>query len=324
MSTALIAKFIREAGAEIARCEPPGGDPFYDIYPAYAAWHDQGVGKCPAKDTADELQRWLADADICVIGGEDYPGLDWQFDASELLKLNSRLIVVEVTASPPIEGEDPPASHELLAQARSGMSFENFSDRPIAFNFPVATYGAVLNAITGVFVALISREQTGQGQIVSTSLIEGALDACRSMWYQAEQPDPLFMAMVPKDSRMTIFRCNDGKYVHMMMGTPGAKERFYQLIGLDPNEFTDTLNDRGMPTGRGEPSMFWGDIEAFAKPISKFSSDEFVRLLNDNGFPGIQVYEPGECWDMPQIGVNGILKTDSSGRQHVGFPINGL
>jgi crotonobetainyl-CoA:carnitine CoA-transferase CaiB-like acyl-CoA transferase len=144
------------------------------------------------------------------------------------------------------------------------------------------------------------------------------------MWYQAQEPDPMFMAMVPKDSRMTIFKCKDGKYVHLMMGTPGAKDRFYQLLDLNPDEITDTLNDRGMPTGLGDPSLFWGDIDAFARPIARLNSDEFVKLLHDNDFPCVRVCEPGECWQLPQVTTNKIIKTDSMGNHIVGFPIKGL
>jgi crotonobetainyl-CoA:carnitine CoA-transferase CaiB-like acyl-CoA transferase len=38
MAAALVAKFLRESGAEISRFEPPGGDPFYEVYPAFGVW----------------------------------------------------------------------------------------------------------------------------------------------------------------------------------------------------------------------------------------------------------------------------------------------
>jgi crotonobetainyl-CoA:carnitine CoA-transferase CaiB-like acyl-CoA transferase len=323
MPAALVCKFLREAGAKIRRLEPPQGDPFYDVYPAYRVWqqHKDMIPPGAGTDSASDL---VADADICVIGGEDYPGLSWKFDPQELVNANPRLILINIEAAPEVDGEPPLRANELLAQARSGFSFENFSDRPIAFNFPVASYGAILNALVGVFAALVHREQTGKGQVVSTSLVEGALDACRSTWFTAENPDPLFMAKVPKDSRMTIFRCADGKYVHLMMGTPGAKDRFHNLLGMKPGEFTDTLTDRGMPTGMGDPSQFWGDIDAYAKPIAQYTSDEFIALLVENELPCGLVEKPGDCWDNPQVAANGILETDDEGRQYVGFPIKGL
>ena len=323
MPAALVSKFLREAGARVQRLEPPDGDPFYSIYPAYEVWqlHKELM---PPGATADSVAELVAAADICVIGGEDYPGLEWRFDAREMLQSNPRLIVIDIEAAPEIDGEDSLPAHELLAQARSGFSFENFSNRPIAFNFPVASYGATFNALVGVFTALIHREQTGRGQVVSVSLVEGALDACRSSWFTADQPDPRFMTMVPKDSRMTIFRCGDGKYVHLMMGTPGAKDKFYKLLGLKPGEFADTLNDRGMPTGQGPAHQFWGDIEAFATVIANYSSAEFIALLLENELPCALVEAPGDCWSNPQVAHNGVLETDDKGRQYVGFPVRGL
>lgn len=324
MPTALVTKFLSEAGADVHRWEPAAGDPFYSLYPAYDLWH---AGKTITHGTVDampQLAEYLSTADICVVGGEDYPGLDWHFDPAELAKAHPRLIILQVQASLPVAGEKPLIAHDLLAQARSGLSFEHYSDRPIAFNFAAPSFGAVFNSIAGVFVALIEREATGRGQVVSTSLLEGALDACRSSWFRAEKPDPRFMAQVPKDTRMTIFKCRDGKYVHMMMGTPGAKNRFYELLKLDPAKINDTLDDRGMPTGRGDTRLFWGDIDAFAQPIAQWNSDEFIRLLQENDFPCVRVSSPGECWDLPQVEVNGIIETDGQGRQYVGFPIQGL
>ncbi len=323
MPAALVCKFLREAGAKISRIEPPAGDPFYDIYPAYQVWQ-QHKEILPAGAGADAAIQLAADVDICVIGGEGHPDMEWSFDPLELVETNPRLVVVNIEAAPEITGEAPLPADELLAQARSGFSYEHFSDRPVMFNFPVATYGAVLNALFGVFAALVHREQSGEGQVVSVSLVEGALDACRSSWFTAENPDRHFMAAVPKNSRMTIFRCADGKYVHLMMGTPGAKERFYKLLDLKPGEFTDTLDDRGMPTGMGDPSTFWGDIDAFSMRISKYNSDEFIKLLWDNGFPCSLAQKPGDCWDDAQVAANEILETDEADRQYVGFPLKGL
>ena len=79
-----------------------------------------------------------------------------------------------------------------------------------------------------------------------------------------------------------------------------------------------------MPTGMGDPSTFWGDIDAFSMPISKYNSDEFIKLLWDNGFPCSLAQKPGECWDDAQVAANEILETDEADRQYVGFPLKGL
>lgn len=323
MSAALISKFLADCGADVKRLEPPDGDPFYEVYPAYDIWR-AGIEKHTADNNRPNISSQLETVDICLVGGEDHPELDWQFDAGLLSRENPQLVVLNMQGSLPVDGEPPLIANEILAQARSGFSFENYTDRPMVFNYPVASYGVVFNAIIGIFTALINREMTGKGQIVATSLLEGALDASRSNWFQAEKPDMRFMAMVPKDSKMTIFKCKDGKYVHLMMGTPGSKERFYKLLNLNPDEFEDTLNDRGMPTGQGDQSKFWGDIQAFAKPIANINSADFINQLQEIDIPCVLVNSPGECWDWPQVANNKMIETDDQGRQYVGFPIHGL
>ena len=42
MPAGLVTKFLREGGARITRVEPPAGDPFYGVYPAYKVWR-QGL-----------------------------------------------------------------------------------------------------------------------------------------------------------------------------------------------------------------------------------------------------------------------------------------
>lgn len=324
MPAALVSKFLLEAGARVKRLEPAEGDPFYDLYPAYKIWQSGKEIETAAAQDGTVLDNWLQDADICVLGGEDYPGLDWHFAADQLQEKYPQLIVLQLQASMQVEGEAELPANDLLAQARAGLSYEHYSDRPVAFNFAAPTFGAVYNGIAGVFAALIARESTGKGQVVSTSLVEGALDACRSSWFRASRPEMPFMAMVPKDTRMTIFKCKDEEYVHLMMGTPGSKQRFYDLLGLNAEEIIDTLDDRGMPTGRGGIPTFWGDIDAFAKPIAEWTSTEFIELLQENDFPCVRVSQPGECWGLPQAVHNEIIKTDEDGRQYVGFPLKGL
>ena len=323
MASALVAKFLRELGASVRRVEPEPEDPFYHVYSAYSSWREGLSIERFQHDAASGISKLAQDSDICLIGGEDYPGLDWQFDAEALRTNSRRLIVCQLQAMPQVAGEAQLVANDLLAQARSGFSYQHYSDRPIAFGFKAPTYGAALNAVTGLLAALINREKTGLGETVSTSLVEGAVDACRSQWFNSNSRDMRFLAQVPKDTRMTIFKCKDGRYVHMMMGTAGAKARFYELLDINPDEIIDTLNDRGMPTGTGDPRVFWGDIDAFAKRIEKWTSDEFIEMLHGIDLPCVRVLEPGECWDLPQVAHNGTIKTDAAGTQFVGLPIEG-
>ena len=69
LAAALASKFLLENGARVLRVQPPEGDPFGKIYPAYETLR---TGSEKASGALDDL---LAKADVCIVGGEDFPGI---------------------------------------------------------------------------------------------------------------------------------------------------------------------------------------------------------------------------------------------------------
>src|SRR5208282_6492663 len=102
MAAALVAKYLVETGASVTRVEPPGGDPFYERYPAYHVWRrgltvDEQAGRSDAS-----LEALLASADVCIVGGEDHPAvLGWRRPANELQSLYPRLVILDIQGYPP-------------------------------------------------------------------------------------------------------------------------------------------------------------------------------------------------------------------------------
>src|SRR5688500_3186609 len=78
MAGAIAVRLLADAGAEVMRFELQGGDPFYDIYPAYPVWQR---GKTIAKASPEAIAKAVQEADICVVGGEAHPDLDGRYDA---------------------------------------------------------------------------------------------------------------------------------------------------------------------------------------------------------------------------------------------------
>lgn len=69
MAAALVTKFLRESGADITRLEPPAGDPFYGVYPAYEVWRRGSTILRDSDGSRDRLETLLETADVCLIGG---------------------------------------------------------------------------------------------------------------------------------------------------------------------------------------------------------------------------------------------------------------
>jgi crotonobetainyl-CoA:carnitine CoA-transferase CaiB-like acyl-CoA transferase len=316
MAAALASKLLAELGAEVRRLEPAGGDPFYAVYPAYRAWRSRALS---VEETSgvreDEL---LADADICILGGEDFPALPRRSDAEALLARFPRLVALEIAATLPDAEGAPLHGADILAQARSGLVFESCRDRPAVMGFEPSAYGAALLGLIGVGAALYLRQGSGKGQVVRAGLLEGALVWGAAYFGRAENPSPRYRFSVPRGARPLAFRMADGAFVHVVLGSRGAKYQLYKILGVDDPSIEP--NDPGLPN-LADPENFFGDLDLLAPYAAAWTADAFLQALAAAGVVAERVCSPGECWSDEQVGFCDIIDRSAQGEQFVGRPI---
>lgn len=312
MAPALAAKMLAELGAEVHRIEPDGGDPFADIYPAYAVWH--GAAK---RASADALPMLLAEADVCIMGGEDHPDLPLRHDAAKMAADYPRLVILDISDGPAGTRYAGPST-ELLAQVRSGLVWEQEPDRPIVNAFDPGTYGAALQGLIGLLGALFEREASGQGQVVSTSLFEGTLPWIGTYWARLEKPTPMADFVIPRGVAPLIFRTRDNRFIHMAIGGAGSKYGFYQALEID--DPTVQPGDSGMPKPGGSRKDFFGDYDLLAAHVARRDCNDLLARIWERGLPAEEVQQPGACWSDPQVVHNDIIVRDADGTRHVGLP----
>ena len=190
MAAALVAKFLREAGAEVTRIEPSGGDPFYEVYPAYAVWRRGCKVERESAGSQERVEQLLAASDVCIIGGEDFPGLARRSDAAAIHARHPRLVLLNIEGYPSGSRRAGRPASDVLVQASSGLAYEHYSKRPLLMGFEPSNYGAALHGLVGLFAALLQRESTGRGQLVSVSLFEGALSWILLLWCESTKATP--------------------------------------------------------------------------------------------------------------------------------------
>lgn len=313
MAAALVAKFLADAGATVTRVPPPGGDPFASYFPAYEIWR-RGAGIAEEA----ELEDLLAQADVCIVGGEDDPALERRRDGAQIAARHHKLVILDITAGPEGTAYAGRPATELLAQARSGLVWEQKPDRPIFNAFEPASYGAAFQGLIGLLAALYEREGSGRGQLVSTSLFEGALAWIGGYWAKLERPTPAADYVIPAGVQPLVFRTRDNKFIHIVIGSAGSKYGMYQALEIDDPSVQP--GDSGMPQAGSDARNFFGDYDLLADHVAKRDRDELLAAIWARGLPAEPVLEPGLCWDDAQIARNGIIVTDSDGTRHVGLP----
>jgi crotonobetainyl-CoA:carnitine CoA-transferase CaiB-like acyl-CoA transferase len=318
MSAALVSRFLADAGADVRRAQRAEKDLPGLSYPAYDIWRrNQRAMDVRAQTDWEAALEW---AEVLLLGGENHPGQTRSVAGVEAMSSHPRLVVLSIEACPPFWGASGGPALDILAQSDAGIIFEHYSKRPNLVSFSPAIYGAVLQGLIGLFAALYERDGSGRGQIVSTSLFEGAMGWASSFRLQAEKPTPASSFCVPKDPEPLIFRCSDGRYVHIVLGSAGSKPKLYGLLGIEFDK--DSSDSSGLPSLTSGGRNFFGDVDLIGRYVRERASGELLQALWSADIVADLCMEPGECWEDPQVKHTGIVRSTAEGRGFIGFPVS--
>jgi crotonobetainyl-CoA:carnitine CoA-transferase CaiB-like acyl-CoA transferase len=320
LPAALVMRMLVDMGARVQRFEPAVGDPFYEFYPAYAFWRrGADISKSPTIAAAiAAAAQALAAADVCLIGGEDFPGIDWQVAAEGMAQSYPRLVILYIGGYVRGTPEAGAPSVDLLAQAYSGLVHEQHADRPMVFAMPAPSYGAALQGMVGMWAALINRKRTGQGQVVYTSLIEGTMSWLGHSWFLSERSDVSMDLYTPRGARSLIFRCKDGKYLHFALVTANARTHVYNILGIKDDSASDPYG--GAPSLAKGAENFYGDVDLLQSYIIHWNRADLLDKMWSFGLAAEPVNRPGQAWDDDQVVHNGTIWREADGARRVGLP----
>jgi crotonobetainyl-CoA:carnitine CoA-transferase CaiB-like acyl-CoA transferase len=173
---------LGDLGAEVIKIEPPDGDPIRQqstgaLRGYFAAYNRNKKSVCldlyrPAD--RDALKRLLATADVLV---ENFrPGVLARMDLGRaaLERINPKLIVCSISGFGDCGPYADRPAFDFIAQAMSGfMSVTGDASHPMRAGPPVGDLVAGLYGALGITAALAERRQSGQGQYVQASLLNG-------------------------------------------------------------------------------------------------------------------------------------------------------
>jgi formyl-CoA transferase len=266
------------------------------------------------------FKRMVQQADVVVENfrpdvkerlGIDYPALR---------AINPRIILASISGFGQTGPYRTRPGFDQIAQGMGGlMSITGEPGRgPMRVGLPVADLTAGMFCALGILVALLEREQSGEGQAVETSLLQAQvamLDFQASRWiYGGEIPKQAGNDH-PTSIPTGVFKTSDG-YINIATTGHAIWERMCRAIGAEA-----MLKNPDFATGKDRSKNRQAVNAAIDTYLAGKTSAEWVDILNKAGVPCGPIYSVDQVFADPQIqhlGMDWSIETgDERGTLHV-------
>ncbi|RLC67275.1 MAG: CoA transferase, partial [Chloroflexi bacterium] len=240
--------FLGDFGAEVIRIDPPHGaapGQDYDLE-EIAAYNTMYRNKksiiinLKSEEGQAVLHRLVKKADVLLEGFR--PGVMDRLNAGyqTLKEMNPRLIYCSLSGF----GQDGPyvarPAHDMNYISLGGvLSLIGQRDGSpyLPSNFIADLAGAGLHGLVGILIALIARDQTGEGQFVDIAYLDSVISLLS--W---EAPDYFRTGIVPRRGETfntgavpwtNIYKCKDGEYITVACTEPHFWANICRALGKE-------------------------------------------------------------------------------------------
>ena len=223
-----------------------------------------------------------------------------KIDYPTLKALNPRLILASISGF----GQDGPYSKrpgfDQIAQGMGGlMSITGEPGRgPYRVGIPLADLTAGLFCAHGILVALISREKSGEGQWLHTSLLQSQifmLDFQAARWLTKGEVPGQAGNNHPTSVPTGVFETTDGA-INIAVAGETIWQRFAKAIGRPEWIDSEDYKDNAARLARRD------ELNAKIEEITKtWTSGDLVTMLLDKGVPCGEINRIDEVFQDPQV-----------------------
>ncbi len=307
MSGPMATTLLAEAGADVIKVEPPGGErsrPF----PGFRTWNrskrDIVLDLHDAADRAT-LDRLLATSDVLVHGLRPSVARRHGLDDARLHPRFPRLITCAVLGYPIDHPDAERPGYEALVVARMGLMDEQRGHRPgpVFYRLPIGSCGATHLAIIGILARLHARERSGRGGAAHTSVMQGALAPIMQYWARASQPTQSFAWNLPKNMLSGLWECADGLWVHVIGVVEQVPFMGKVLADLRDDEIAAARRDLDARGLISAPNQL--DPAAVKAAFLRHDRETWCAELRAADVAIHEVLQPGELLAMEQVRTNG-------------------
>ncbi len=246
------------------------------------------------------MHRLVRQADVVVENYRPDVKFRLKIDYESLRAVNPRLVYASISGF----GQDGPyrerPGFDQIAQGMGGlMSITGLPGQgPVRVGIPVADLTAGIFAAMGILVALLEREQSGEGQWVQSSLLAAQismLDFQAARWTIGREVPGQAGNDHPTSIPTGVFATSDG---HINIAAAGNEiyRRLCAAIGRpDLADHPDYNTDKGRSANR---KALNAEIESVTRTRT---SADWIDALNAAGVPGGPIYSMDQVFADPQV-----------------------
>jgi crotonobetainyl-CoA:carnitine CoA-transferase CaiB-like acyl-CoA transferase len=246
------------------------------------------------------FKRMVEQADVVVENFrpdvKDRLGIDYE----SLKKINKRIVLGSISGF----GQDGPyrdrPGFDQIAQGMGGvMSITGLPGQgPVRAGIPVADLSAGLFCAMGILTALLEREVSGEGQWITTSLLQAEifmLDFQAARWLMGHEVPKQAGNNHPTSIPTGVFKTSDG-YINIAASGQVMWERVCRAIEApemiaNPDYATGALRSQNRDAINAE----------IQKRITAKTSAEWIDIFNRTGVPCGPIYSIDQVFADPQV-----------------------
>ncbi|MFT4524040.1 MAG: crotonobetainyl-CoA:carnitine CoA-transferase CaiB-like acyl-CoA transferase [Bacteroidia bacterium] len=304
-----VGMFFAELGAEVIKIENPrlGGDitrkwklgsedseKDYSAYFCSVNWGKQHVfADLKTEEGKQQVHNLVKDADIVLSNFRAGDDVKLQMDPEMLLAIKPDLIIGKISG---YGNESSRPAFDVVLQAEAGYMFMNGQPGSDPSKMPVALIDvlAAHQLKEALLIALLHKEKTGNGSVVSVSLFDAAVSALTnqaSNWLMAghipKQMGSLHPNIAPYGEILT---CADGTRIVLAIGSAG------QLLGLcSVLNLLELISDQRFATEQSRVENREELFKLLSAKASKINGKDLLDQFLKEGVPA------GEIRNMEQV-----------------------
>jgi formyl-CoA transferase len=253
------------------------------------------------------LRALVKDADVLV---ENYrPDVKFRLgiDYERLKPLNKRLVYASISGFGQTGPYRDRPGVDQIAQGMGGlMSVTGLPGQgPVRVGIPIADLTAGIFCAMGILIALLEREESGEGQFVESSLLAAQiamLDFQATRWTVGKEVAPQAGNNHPTNIPSGVFKTTDG---HINIASAGQEmfARFCRAAGLE-----SLLSDAEFSTPKARYKNR-DKLNAIMEEVTATqSSAEWIDIMNKAGVPCGPIHRIDEVFADPQVQHLGIVQ----------------